>query len=112
MKTKSKKTKKTKKFYGKKFYGFWKYDLFPYLVGGVIHSPCEENGYPDSCIGYWKWSNTGYFVKPFAILPLKTGKKLQDKIDEIKDKYQREEQDLKNKYIQMIKELDIPNFNL
>ena len=110
MKTKSKKTKKTKKT--KEFYGFWKYDLFPYLVGGVIHSPCEENGYPDSCIGYWKWSNTGYFVKPFAILPLKTGKKLQDKIDEIKDKYQREEQDLKNKYIQMIKELDIPNFNL
>lgn len=63
------------------FYGFWEYDIFPGVVGGKIHSPCGSE-YPG--VGYWAWDNTGAFVKPFVVVSLTEGKKIQRRIDALK----------------------------
>lgn len=67
------------------FYGFWRYDLYPYCVGGELGKAAD--GKP----GWFQWKNVaGYIVKPFIVMSLKDGRAAQKRIDELKKEKEKE----------------------
>ncbi len=57
-----------------KLYAFWKYDVFPYILGGHI-TRISSNGSVET-----KEYGPGNYFKPFKIVPAKTGEKLHIEI--------------------------------
>lgn len=58
----------------KGYYAFWRYDLFPYILGGTI-TKMKENG----CVETVEYGKGNYF-RPMKILPEDAGKELHEKI--------------------------------
>jgi len=57
----------------KGYYAFWRYDLFPYVLGGTITKMRE-----DGCVGTVEY---GSYFNPVKILPVDAGKELHKKIE-------------------------------
>ena len=81
---------------------FWKYDIFPYVLSGEIEKELEDGLV--RVVGY-----TGMVFQPFLILPAKSGKELQKKlqiaifchdtcIGAINDQYNAQMHDLLDSY--------------
>ena len=89
-----------------KKYAFWKYDLFPHLVGGEIEKEmadgvCEVKGYGR------------YQIKPSFVLSGDAGANLLGQLKAIERKYHIEKEQLAKKFevtvfnaIQLAKQLD------
>ena len=61
-----------------KEYAFWKYDQFPYVLGGEISRYVEFNGRQMvEVVSYGK----GHWFKPIKILPLAEGLEIQKKLN-------------------------------
>lgn len=58
-------------------YAFWRYDLYPYVLGGEI-TKIKDDGRVET-VGY----GPGTTFKPFLILPLLPGRKLMMSIKEL-----------------------------
>jgi hypothetical protein len=71
----------------KRLYAFWKYDTFPYVLGGELRD-MNDRGlvYIESYQGWFR---------PILILPLEEGKKIHDKIKKISSSYQSELKNIK-----------------
>lgn len=61
-----------------KLYAFWKYDLFPFVLGGEI-TRMDNDGYVET-VGY----GPGFLFKPIKILPLEEGKRIAMLLTELK----------------------------
>jgi len=66
----------------KKLYAFWKYDTFPYVLGGEVKD--INNKGLVYIVSYLGW------FKPIIILPLEDGKIIHEKIKSISDDYTNE----------------------
>ena len=78
-------------------YAFWKYDQFPYIIGGEV-SKINGKGH------VYAPSYQSWFV-PLKILPIIEGKELGIKIKELTEEYKREEIRLKDIYVDKLKKL-------
>jgi hypothetical protein len=74
-----------------KLYAFWKYDLCPYMLGGVVES-FQSNG-SVTVKGY-----PGMAFKPIAILPDIAGDTALAKLQILRSKYDEASKDLKRQY--------------
>jgi hypothetical protein len=72
-------------------YAFWKYDICPYMLGGVVER-FRENGYVVPR-GY-----SGMSFKPIAIIPDHNGADTLRLLEELKSEYSTKEKELKQKY--------------
>ena len=81
----------------KNLFAFWKYDTFPYVLGGEI-SDINEKGlvYVDSYQGWFK---------PILILPLDEGVRRNIKLNAIAKEYEEESKILLAKGIDKVKTL-------
>lgn len=87
----------------KTLYGFWKYDLFPYCVGGELTNPVK--GKP----GFFEWMGTGCIVKPFLVTTLEDGRRLDNQIKQLVAKRANEENTLKFAYDSLLaKIIEVP----
>lgn len=73
--------------HNKKLYAFWKYDRFPYLLGGLIVD-FKDDGFV-TVEGY-----RGMKFKPIKILPFDAGKALQAKLDALEQAYDKQQRSL------------------
>lgn len=71
----------------KRLIGFWHYDKFPFVLSGVLGAPAEDDTYLGR--GYWEWEGTGRCVKPFLVMPEKSGLKLRAKLQELEEAYDK-----------------------
>ncbi|MDO8629082.1 MAG: hypothetical protein Q7R41_01205 [Phycisphaerales bacterium] len=58
-----------------KLYAFWRYDLYPFVLGGPV---TQMRG--DGCVETSNFG-CGYWFKPIQLLPLEEGRKLHDALD-------------------------------
>ena len=75
-----------------RIYAFWKYDLFPYISGGEV-TEIGENLVETKEYGKGRWFT---YVK---IFPFKEGKKIQQKLDLLEEKYYQEKKELLKKFL-------------
>lgn len=66
-----------------KQFAFWKYDLFPFLLGGEVTKMRE-----DGKVETKEYGRNTYFV-PVKILPLKDGKAINERLRELEREYKR-----------------------
>lgn len=70
----------------KKLYAFWKYDTFPYVLGGEIKD-MDETG-----LVYIESYQARF--RPILILPLEEGQRIHDKIKRVEALYKYEMKEL------------------
>jgi hypothetical protein len=58
-------------------YAFWKYDLFPFVLGGEV-TKMHEDGLVET-VGF----GPGARFRPFLLLPLNAGQRLREKLDSL-----------------------------
>lgn len=89
-------------------YAFWKYDLFPFVLGGPIKRFCPYS-YPGKDYVETENYGQGNYFKPFAIVSLEKGKQIQDKLNNLEnlcdDMIQAIEAQMKVKLAEIMKEL-------
>ena len=78
-----------------KLYAFWKYDLFPYLLGGEVVR-IDAGGYVEP-LGYGKMK-----VKPLIILPFERGEEIMRNLQGQKGSYKVEKDRIQNLFIDSI----------
>lgn len=61
-------------------YAFWRYDLFPFYLGGQV-SKMKDDGSVQT-IEY----GPGYYFKPVLLLPLAAGKSLMAKLNDLSER--------------------------
>lgn len=79
-----------------KLYAFWKYDLFPYVLGGEV-----ANILPDGLIetvGFGK----GYYFKPILYVPYTQGKEIAASLEQIRNQRDEEINKLNKKYNEIL----------
>lgn len=76
----------------KDLFGFWKYDGFPYILGGTIIE-MNSSGYIQT-----KEYGPGHWFNPIKILPLKEGKELLNKLEELEYEYRNKNKELLETY--------------
>jgi hypothetical protein len=79
-------------------YAFWRYDRFPYLLGSEVDKVLDSGavkvkGYGGACF------------KPVKILPLDAGKEMHEELERLERAYNRESNELLNKYKKHVIEL-------
>ena len=77
-------------------YAFWKYDLPPFLLGGIVEF-INEDGYVKIKDRY-----DGMRFKPAVLLPLEKGLALQQKLDEAQTVYEKETKAAKEKLLDVV----------
>lgn len=77
-------------------YAFWKYDLPPFLLGGIVEL-INEDGYVKIKDRY-----DGMRFKPAVLLPLEKGLALQQKLDEAQTVYEKETKAAKEKLLDVV----------
>jgi len=85
-------------------YGFWEYDQFPYCVGGELSRLVP--GRP----GYWRWCNTGMITKPFTVMTLADGRRIDAKLKELKAQHRFAQIELTRGFVEQAAKVlsDIP----
>lgn len=78
----------------KKLYAFWKYDLFPYVLGG------EVTDINDDGLVYIESYQARF--RPILILPFEKGKKINQEIEKIKNSYDNEFKKLRKEKLKEI----------
>jgi hypothetical protein len=63
----------------KGYYAFWRYDVYPFILGGTITN-MDKNGFIET-----EEYGVGRYFKPMAILPGNAGKELHHKIKVMTD---------------------------
>ena len=59
---------------------FWKYDQFPYILGGIIMGwSLNDPGYIET-----KEYGKGYYFKPVKIVPASIGKRMLAELEQLK----------------------------
>lgn len=76
---------------GQKLYAFWKSDVCPYLLGGVV-----KRFYPDGRIE--PKGMPGFRMKPLIILPDGAGEEALKRIRALKEQFITAEKDLKRDF--------------
>jgi|SRR6185503_17424500 len=61
-------------------YAFWKYDLFPFVLGGEVSRHCVLNG--KEMVETINFGKGNWFV-PIKVLDLEVGLKVQAKLDDL-----------------------------
>lgn len=79
--------------YAPGWFAFWGYDLFPYILGGVI-SHMDGNG-DIWAEGYGR----GYAFRPIKIMPAEEGQKLRKQLEEMRIDHRTAERDLHEQYL-------------
>lgn len=59
-------------------FAFWRYDLFPFWLGGTVVR-MSENGSVET-----KEFGKGYWFKPYFIVPVSKGRMLKEKLDALR----------------------------
>ena len=77
-------------------YAFWKYDLPPFLLGGIVEL-INEDGYVKIKDRY-----DGMRFKPTVLVPLEKGLVLQQKLDEAQTVYEKETKAAKEKLLNVV----------
>ena len=77
-------------------YAFWKYDLPPFLLGGIVEL-INEDGYVKIKDRY-----DGMRFKPAVLVPLEKGLALQQKLDEAQTVYEKETKAAKEKLLDVV----------
>jgi hypothetical protein len=81
-----------------KLFGFWKYDLFPFMLGGELTEACPVDKYPGPgffyCPRYQGW------FKPFLVVSEKDGLAMKAKLDALTTQYRLEQEKLLEKFKQ------------
>ena len=72
-------------------YGFWKYDLFPYVLGGKV-TKLKENIIETENYG------PGYRFKVIKLMPLVEGLELKEKLNALENDYDLAQEKLKSEY--------------
>ena len=67
----------------RKKFAFWKYDLFPFILGGEVSKTLE--GGQVEIVGF----GPGYNFKPFLITSYADGVTLHEKLEQIKKNYEQ-----------------------
>lgn len=80
-----------------RLFAFWKYDLFPYFVGSEI-----DRINPDGTVHSITFCGS---CKPVIILPIEQGEKLKEQLEVLKGEFRSDEQELKIKYKQKLKDI-------
>lgn len=78
---------------GKPLYAFWKYDQFPFFLGGEVAEVLPDGSV--RIVGYG-----GYSFVPVKLLPLKQGLDLHQKLADLKRDFRTEEALLVGTYMQ------------
>lgn len=73
-----------------KLYAFWKYDLFPYVLGGEVVEMRDDGRV------LVKGYGPGFWFKPIRLVPVKTGKAIKKKLDEIEARHNKAQKKLKD----------------
>ena len=76
-----------------KLYAFWKYDLFPFVLGGTV-TDIRSNGSVET-EGYGQ----GFYFKPFMIVPNEDGKVIMAKLRNLQDEYRIAQVKLNNEFM-------------
>ena len=75
-----------------KLFALWKYDLFPYLLGGTV-TKLHDNGIIET-----EEYGMGNCFKPVIILPVNEGRRILNQLDKIRDDYLSERAKLAQTY--------------
>lgn len=81
------------------YYAFWKYDLFPFVLGGTI-TRMLDNGMV-STVEF----GPGNYFKPIKKLSMHEGKALKAKLQELSLEYKRRDQALRDEMLAKVKAL-------
>jgi len=79
-------------------YAFWKYDTYPFCLGGEVSEITEKgNVIP---VGY-----QGHIFKPIKLVPKEQGLKIKQQLDELKDQYQKAQDELSKSFKEKANEI-------
>ena len=84
-----------------RLFAFWKYDLFPYYLGGAVKRMDEKGRV------YIK-SYQGWF-KPLILLPLDEGKRLNEELEKLRAKHRLLTEELNKRLTAEVDNLLFPN---
>ena len=76
-----------------KLYAFWRYDKYPYVVGGTI-TVMRENGWVE-CKEY----GPGHCFKPLIVLPVEAGRALRKQLDSLDEGYREAQKKLHDEWM-------------
>lgn len=65
----------------KGLFAFWRYDLFPYVLGGTVDQMSAKGNVNTIEYGY------GYNFTPIKVMPVKAGKTLLAKLMELREEH-------------------------
>lgn len=77
-----------------KLFAFWKYDQFPFLLGGEVTRVLPKGSVETKEFG------AGYYFMPVKMLPLAEGKKINVELKALEHEYRVQKQGLHEKYMQ------------
>lgn len=83
-------------------YAFWKYDLYPHMLGGVIER-VEPGPLPAGGHRVWVQGYGGYFFCPFATLPPAEGKALKAELERLRAERRATEDVIERGYLAKLK---------
>jgi hypothetical protein len=83
----------------KQLYAFWSYDLFPFCLGGEVTN-VRLNGYVET-----REYGTGFYFKPFLLLPYAEGKKKAEALQKLSDEHHSAQQTLAATYLKKANEI-------
>lgn len=77
-----------KKIPKNKQFAFWKYDRFPYCLGGEVTEIIKEKGHLNGCVET-KNFGVGYYFTPFLFTDLETGRKIKAQLDSLEEEREK-----------------------
>jgi len=82
-----------------RLYAFWKYDHFPYVLGGEVTKMLPDGAV--ETVGYGK----GFSFTPFKIVPLEEGKKIVAQLQSLKDAKNKAEAEHRKEWNKRLEEI-------
>ena len=76
---------------GSGLYAFWKYDLYPYLLGGAVSHMDYDRVYVESYQGWFK---------PIFLLQAESGKQILDGLKQLDREYAAAKKDLHDDFLE------------
>jgi hypothetical protein len=76
-----------------RLYAFWKYDQFPFVLGGEV-TAMQSDGSVET-VGYGK----GYWFTPFKIVPLADGRKIAKELERLRAEYRQAQATLAKEFV-------------
>jgi len=94
-------------------YAFWKYDLYPYCLGGkAVKTSNTAGSSPRNRVQIESYATLGSdgkyrggWFRPFLVLPNSEGRVLKSKLKLLEAQFKEESQELRNKYDARLRKL-------